>query len=86
MRLTVFSDTLHSVMKLSDSTMLPYIQAQWYLTIDSLFNIIRFNKQDSLAYSFDSRYGFPIVLDINPQQHPYDGGVLFESNNLQPIH
>lgn len=85
MRLTVFADTLHSVMRLSDSTILSYAEVHWYHSVDSLFDIIRMNKQDSLVYSFDVQYGFPNMLDINPQQHPYDGGALFESSNLQPI-
>ena len=83
MRVTVRSDTIASVMRLSDSSMLPREQAARYLTIDSMFSIIRAPKGDSLVVSYDVKYGYPDTLDINPQQHPFDGGILYTTTNLK---
>jgi hypothetical protein len=85
MKITVRSDTVYSVMRLSDFTLIPYPTSKQYLTIDSLFGIIQYSKTDSLVFTYDPKYGFPDRLDINPQLHPVDGGVLFETSNLQPM-
>ena len=83
---TVMADTVFSARKLSDSTIIPYPASKLYLSIDSLFGIIRYPKGDSLVIVYNAYYGFPEKLDINPQQHPVDGGVLFETSNIHPIH
>lgn len=85
MKVTVQSDTVFLVLRLSDSTLIPYPTSKQYLSIDSLFGIIQYAKSDSLVYTFNSEYGFPDKLDINPQLHPVDGGALYETYNLQPI-
>ena len=85
MKVTVQSDTIFSVKKLSDSALISYPYSKQYLTIDSLFGIIHNSKTDSLVITYNSQFGFPEKLDINPQQHPYDGGVLYETYNLQPV-
>jgi hypothetical protein len=85
MKVTVQSDTLFSVMKLSDSTFISYPTSTQYLSIDSLFGIIRYSKTDSLIVTYNAQYGYPDKLDINPQQHPVDGGALYETSNLQLI-
>ena len=84
MKVTVQSDTVAVVMKLSDSTFIPYPSLKQYLSIDSLFGIIQYAKVDSLVYTYNEQYGYPAKLDINPQQHPVDGGALYETSNLQP--
>ena len=83
MRITVRSDTVALVTRLSDSSKVLLPRSSWYLTIDSLFDIIRNPGTDSLVIAYNSGYGYPEKLDINPQQHPADGGVLIENSNLQ---
>jgi len=85
MLVTVQSDTVCSVMKVSDSTFIPYPTSKIYLSIDSLFGIIRHSKTDSLVYMFHAEYGYPEKLDINPQLHPIDGGVLYKTSNVQSL-
>jgi hypothetical protein len=83
MRITVRSNTIALVTRLSDVSPVPITQWTWYLTVDSLFGIIRASKGDSLVVSYNSQYGYPETLDINPQLHPVDGGVLYQTSNLQ---
>jgi hypothetical protein len=82
-RITIHSDTIASVMRLLDSTYVPFPIPQYYLTVDSLFSIIRNRSGDSIVVTYNETYGYPEKLDINPQQHPVDGGELFETSNLQ---
>ena len=81
-RIVVRSDTVASVERLSDSTIVSAPASSWYFTIDSLFGIIQNSKADSLVIIYNAQYGFPEKLDINPQFHPVDGGVLYETSNL----
>jgi len=82
-RIMVRSDTVALVTRLSDDSTIPPPASTAYLTVDSLFGIIRNPGADSLVAAYDSTYGYPKKLDINPQQHPVDGGVLIENSNLQ---
>jgi len=83
--ITILADTVASAMWLHDSTTIPYESAKRFLTIDSLFGIINTPHADSLRYTYNKHYGFPDTLDINPQQHTVDGGVLFITSNLRII-
>ena len=83
MLLTVRADTVAQVMQLSDSTILPYNEAKFYRSVKDLFAIIRNPGKDSLVFRYKAEYGYPEMLDINPQDHPVDGGVLIESANLR---
>jgi hypothetical protein len=83
MRITVRSDTIALVMRLSDSVVMQYPIPSLYRSIDSMFSIIRTSTNDSLVITYNSEYGYPERLDINPQLHPVDGGILFETSNLQ---
>jgi hypothetical protein len=83
MRITVRSDSIYLVMRISDSTLIIYPDYKYYLTINSLFGIIQNSKSDSLIVTYDSKYGYPNKLDINPQLHPLDGGVMYVTSNLQ---
>jgi hypothetical protein len=83
MRITVRADTIAQVFRLSDSSVVLAPSASAYLTIDSLFSIIRNPGKDSLVIVYNAQHGYPEFLDINPQQHPYDGGVLIETSNLR---
>lgn len=85
MLVTVVADTVQSVMRLSDSLKLPYPDYTWYHSVDSLFGIIQYSQNDSLVITYDAQYGFPNFLDINPQDHPVDGGVLIETSNLKRL-
>lgn len=83
MRVTVRGDTVARVVRLSDSSLVTPERAAWYLPIDSLFGIIRHPSADSIVVEYEDHYGYPRVLDINPQQHPVDGGVLYRIMNFQ---
>jgi hypothetical protein len=82
-RITVRADTVAQVVRLSDTTIIPTPSSSWYLTVDSLFGIIQNGKNDSVVVQYNAQYGYPESLDINPQQHPVDGGVLYATSNLQ---
>jgi hypothetical protein len=79
-RITVRSDTIARVIRVSDTSIVQY---PYYITIESLFRIIQNSKTDSLVVRYNAQYGYPEFLDVNPQQHPYDGGELYETSNLQ---
>ncbi len=81
-RVTVRSDTIFNVVKISDNSL---IKTSVYFTVDSLFGIINNAGNDSLVIRYDETYGYPEFLDINPQWHPVDGGVLYETSNLQTL-
>jgi len=83
MRLVVRSGAIVSVTRLSDGMPLDSTASSWYLTVDSLFSIIQHPRQDSLVVQYNAQYGYPEVLDVNPQLHPVDGGVRYETSNLQ---
>ena len=85
MDITVLADTVFSVVRISDETVIPYPASKHYLTIDSLFRTIQNHLSDSLVVTYDPQYGYPSKLDINPQLHPVDGGQLFQTSNLQVI-
>ena len=80
MRITVRSDTISSIIRVSDTSV---VTNPFYLTVDSLFGIIRNCETDSLVVRYNKQYGYPEYLDMNPQLHPVDGGVLYETSNLQ---
>lgn len=82
MKVIVRADTVMQVIRLSDNTELNPSESKWYLTVDSLFSIIRHSTKDSLVVTYSNKYGYPEKLDINPQLHPVDGGVLYISSNL----
>jgi len=79
-RITVRSDTISSIIRVSDTSV---VTNPFYLTVDSLFGIIRNCETDSLVVRYNKQYGYPEYLDMNPQLHPVDGGVLYETSNLQ---
>ncbi len=80
MRITVRNDTVASAVRISDSTVM---LASFYRSIDSLFAIVKNPHGDSLVVRYNSQYGYPEYLDINPQLHPVDGGILYETSNLR---
>jgi hypothetical protein len=83
MIVTVRADSVASVLRLSDGTQLSQTASRFYLTVDSLFGIIRYAHGDSLVIQYNPQYGYPERLDINPQLHPVDGGMLYETSNLR---
>ena len=85
MEVTVHSDSVYSVMNLSDSTMLPESMLRSFHSVDSLFGMITKHQDDSLRVSYNVLYGFPDTLDIDPQLHPVDGGILYVTSNLRPL-
>jgi hypothetical protein len=80
MRITVRSDIVAQIKRVSDASVITF---PYYLTIDSLFGIIRNSKTDSLVIRYNDQYRYPEYLDVNPQLHPLDIGVLYETSNLQ---
>lgn len=85
MRVAVQSDTIFSVTKISDSSIIPFPYSRQYLTIDSLFGIIQNSRFDSIVVTYAPKFGYPVKVDINPQMHPTDGGIMYLSSNLQII-
>jgi len=83
MRLVVRSGLMTSVTRLSDSAQMSPPISSYYRTVDSLFGIIRNPGSDSIVVTYNSQYGYPERLDINPQSHPVDGGVIYETSNLR---
>ncbi len=83
MRLVIRSGAIISVIRLSDGIPLDSASSSWYLTVNSLFSIIQHPGHDSLVIQYNGEYGYPEVLDVNPQLHPVDGGVRYETSNLQ---
>lgn len=79
-RITVRSDTVYSVIKLSNNSV---VTNRFYYSVESMFGIINNSKNDSLVIKYNQQYGFPEYLDINPQWHPIDGGALYETSNLR---
>jgi len=82
MRVIVRADTVASVVRISDGQVLTAEQAEWYWSVNDMFAFIR-QSQDSLVVRYNAQYGYPEYLDINPQLHPVDGGVLYLTTNLQ---
>ena len=83
MRISVRADTIASVVNLSDGSEVSNPMAGWYLTVASMFGVMRNTSRDSLVITFNETYGYPDMLDINPQLHPVDGGVLYRTSNLR---
>lgn len=83
MKVVVRDDTVMSVTRLSDNKELSYSEARWYMPVDQLFQKVLNPGQDSIVASFNLDYGYPEQVDINPQLHPVDGGVLYITSNLR---
>ncbi len=83
MRVVVRGGTVYSVTRLSDSVQLSPPASSRYLSVDSLFAIIRRPGSDSLFVTYDAQFGYPDFVDINPQLHPIDGGVSYRTLNLR---
>jgi hypothetical protein len=81
-RVTVKSDTIESTVRLSDSSAVTY---PYYVTIDSLFGMIQAHEYDSIAVKYNEEFGYPESMDVDPQDHPVDGGVLYETNYLKVL-
>lgn len=79
MLVTVQADTIASVMRISDSTM---VLNSGCLTIDSLFSIIQNPKGDSVTATYNTVYGYPEDVQVNPQLIPSDGGIRYLTSNL----
>ena len=79
MQVTVRADTVAAVMRVTDSSA---VANSACLSVDSLFAIVQHPGGDSLVVRYNADYGYPEYLDINPQLHPLDGGVLYETSDL----
>jgi hypothetical protein len=82
MRLTVRSDTVFSVTRISDGTAITFSESQPYWSVEKLFANIK-SLQDSMVIRYNDKYGYPEYLDINPAGHPVDAGALYQTSNLQ---
>jgi hypothetical protein len=81
-RIIIRSDTIASMVTLSNNAPVPFPISQTYKTVDSLFAIIHTMPDNSIVATYHATYGYPESLDINPQLHPVDGGVLYETFHL----
>lgn len=82
MRLTVRSDTVVSVVRISDGAALTSSESQPYWSIEKLFANAK-SLKDSMVIRYNDEYGYPEYLDINPAGHPVDAGALYQTSNLQ---
>lgn len=82
MRLTVRADTIESVIRVADSSAISFQEWAGYHSVDTLFRYIRYPGTDSVVATYNDTYGYPETLDINPQLHPVDIGVLYRTSNL----
>jgi hypothetical protein len=82
MKVAVRSGVITSVTRLSDTALMSPPISNVYLTVDSLFAIIRSHNPDSIAVRYNSQYGYPDRLVINPQGLPFDAGVIYETSSL----
>jgi Family of unknown function (DUF6174) len=83
MRLVIRSGVIISVTRVSDHAQISPEMSRLYMSVDSLFAKIRNPGPDSIVVTYNSCYGYPERVDINPQDHPRDGGVLYVTSNLQ---
>jgi len=83
MRITVRSDTIAAIYSVSQNAPIEFSISKYYRTVNSLFSLIQNIHRDSIVVTYNSVYGFPEMLDVYPQLHPVDGGVLFQTSNLQ---
>lgn len=81
MRITVLSDTIHSVIRISDGYALTSSESKAYMSVEQLFEHIDPSK-DSLIIKYNDHYGYPEMLDINLQLYPVDGGALYETTDI----
>lgn len=79
MLVTVQADTVASVMRISDSTM---VLNSGCVTIDSLFSLIQNPKGATIVASYSSVYGYPEDVQVNPALLPSSGGVRYVTSNL----
>jgi hypothetical protein len=82
MRVVVVADSVSSITRISDGRDLTSDERTAYFTIDSLFGLIHSGAGDSIVVRYDETFGYPTYLDINPQLHPVDGGVLYQTSDL----
>ncbi len=83
MRITVNADTVVSVVSLWDGTQLSPVEASAYYCIDTLFAAVEHFAGDSIVVRYDPTFGYPAHVDIEPQLHPVDGGVVYETTGLR---
>ncbi|HVN48142.1 MAG TPA: DUF6174 domain-containing protein [Bacteroidota bacterium] len=67
----------------NDSISTQTISARRFITIDSLFKMIQSRNYDSIEVTYNVQYGYPQIVDIDPQNHPRDGGIRYETSNLR---
>lgn len=83
MRVIVRADTVSHVIRVSDDSPVAPPLAHSYVTIDSLFSIVRNGRGDSIVAVYNRQYGYPEELHINPQRVPVDGGLSYTTSNLR---
>jgi hypothetical protein len=83
MRLDVRGGNVVRVLRLSDSTDVLPPMSNYYLSVDSLFGVIRARQYDSIVVRYNATFGYPEFMDVDPQLHPVDGGVLYETTNFR---
>ncbi len=79
-RITVKADTIFSIIEIADNQLL---DKNYFLSINSMFEMIAAEEYDSIVVRYNKEFGYPEFLDIDPQLRPVDGGVLYETSNLQ---
>lgn len=58
-----------------------------YPTVDGLFDLIASSLENDveLLVSYHPEYGYPTKVDVEPSQHPVDGGVLYTVSKFEIV-
>ncbi len=83
MRLVIRSGVVTTVTRLRDTVLMSPPISDLYLPVDTLFAIIQRGTPTSVAVTYDSQYGYPSRLVMNPQMLPIDAGIIYENSNLR---
>lgn len=83
-RITVRNGQIQSILRLPDLTLIQD-STKSFMIIDSLFTIIQAKQYDSIYVEYNKEYGFPELVDVNPQEHPVDGGIIYRTNNFKAL-
>ena len=70
-----------------DGGQLPLESVQYFHTVDQLFALVQssIDNDVEILVSYHPTYGYPTSVDIEPSQHPVDGGVLYTVSRFEII-
>jgi hypothetical protein len=65
----------------------PLESVQLFHTVDQLFALVQssIDNDVEILVSYHPTYGYPTSVDIEPSQHPVDGGVLYTVSKFEIV-